>query len=151
MRNKDVVLVTNYRCVRGLEFSHVLLLLNENQYYIKQFIPEAIARSMSNLTILLLPYQKRFIEDGTVSDLVQEWRRNNTDTEGPILEIVKIDWCYEEICRIRNQSGYCKEGSSIFVQHCGKLYENLYEEIKDHAVPKFQSDNQKMNKEALIL
>ena len=151
MRNKDVVLVTDYRRVRGLEFSHVLLLLNENQYYIKQFIPEAIARSMSNLTILLLPYQKRFIENGTVSDLVQEWRRNNTDTEGPILEIVKIDWCYEEICRIRNQSGYCKEGSSIFVQHCGKLYENLYEEIKDHAVPKFQSDNQKMNNEASVL
>ena len=38
-RNRGLVLVTEYRCVKGLEFSNVLLLLNKNEYYLKQFIP----------------------------------------------------------------------------------------------------------------
>ena len=142
-RNKDLVLVTDYRFVRGLEFSYVLLLLNVNQYHTKQFIPEAMARCMSNLLIILLPCEKTFNRNGTVLDLVGEWKKNNTHKKGPILEIVELDLCHEEICCVRNHSGYCKDGSNILVQSCSKLYRNLYEEIKDHGVPKFQSDDQK--------
>lgn len=54
------ILVTNFKCVKGLEFSDVLLLLNVNEYYLKQFLPEAMTRCMSNLYVLVVPFQKTF-------------------------------------------------------------------------------------------
>ena len=59
LRNSgNMVLVSNYNCVTGLEFSEVLLILDGDECDLKQFIPEAMARCMNDLTILVRPKQK---------------------------------------------------------------------------------------------
>ena len=51
--SSNMVLVNNYSCVKGLEFSEVLLILDADEYHLKQFIPEAMAKCMDNVSILV--------------------------------------------------------------------------------------------------
>ena len=69
--NKRMVLVKNYNCVRGIEFSDVILLLDANEYHLKQFIPEAMARCQSSLSIVIKPAEKGRNRGDGVMDLVK--------------------------------------------------------------------------------
>ena len=98
LRNSgSMVLINNYNCVKGLEFSEVLLTLDEDEYYLKHFIPEAIARCMNNLTILVRPKQKGNRKSDTVLDLVHHWQESNDknifESKEPILTILKLKFC----------------------------------------------------------
>ena len=54
LRSSDkMVLVTNYNCVKWLKFLEVLLKLDPDENHLKQLIPEAMTRCMSNLVILV--------------------------------------------------------------------------------------------------
>ena len=86
------VLVNNYNSVKGFEFSEVLLILDADEYHLKQFIPEAMARCMSNLAILVRPKHKGKPKSDTVKDLVDHWIVSN-ETEKPILEILSLKFC----------------------------------------------------------
>ena len=90
--SSNMVLVNNYNCVKGLEFSEVLLLLDADEYHLKQFIPEAMARCMNNLTILVRPKPKGNVNSDTVKDLVDHWEQSNK-TRKPVLEILSLKVC----------------------------------------------------------
>ena len=87
--SSNMVLVNNYNCVKGLEFSEVLLLLDADEYHLKQFIPEAMARCMNNLTILVRTKRKRNVKSDTVKDLVDHWEQSN-ETGNPVLEMLSL-------------------------------------------------------------
>ena len=98
LRNSgSMVLINNYNCVKGLEFSEVLLLLDEDEYFLKHFIPEAIARCMNNLTILVKPKHKGYRKSDTVRDLVHHWQESNDknilETKEPTLTIINLKFC----------------------------------------------------------
>ena len=140
-RNRGLVLITEYRCVKGLEFSDVLLLLNKNGYYLKQFIPEAITRCMSHLSILLMPCDKEFNQSETVSALVKELEKaNSMSKKNPIIEIMELQFCSEPVCRTQVKD-YCEDGCSKFVHAFTKCYKDLYEEVQQRVSPNLQSDN----------
>ena len=86
------VLVSNYNSVKGLEFSEVLLILDADEYHLKQFIPEAMARCMSNLAILVRPKHKGNPKSDTVKDLVNHWEVSN-EIGKPVLEILSLKFC----------------------------------------------------------
>ena len=90
-----MVLVTNYNCVRGTDFSNVILLLDANEYHVKQFIPEAIARCQSNLSIVVKPAEKRIIRGDDVMELMKYWENVNSEQEQGkfIIEIMKLEFC----------------------------------------------------------
>ena len=90
--SSNTVLVNNYNCVKGLEFSEVLLVLDADEYHLKQFIPEAMARCMNNLTILVRPKPKGNVNSDTVKDLVDHWEQSNK-TRKPVLEILSLKVC----------------------------------------------------------
>ena len=69
----NVVLISNYNSVKGLEFSEVLLILETDEYYLKQFSPEAMSRCMNDLTILVRSTPKDNLKSDTVADLVHHW------------------------------------------------------------------------------
>ena len=147
----ESVLLTDYRCVKGLEFSHVLLLLSLNEYHLRQFIPEAMTRCMSNLSILIVPSHTEFSQSETFSALVNEWERTNRLQENnPILEIIELKFCSNPICRTKVDD-YCKDGSNKCVHEFTKFYEDLYKEIKYSGIQSFQSDNGKEKEEAVSL
>ena len=90
--SSNMVLVNNYNCVKGLEFSEVLLMLDADEYHLKQFIPEAMARCMNNLSILVRPKNKRNIISDSVKDLVDYWEQSN-ETGNPVLKILSLKVC----------------------------------------------------------
>ena len=95
--SSNMVLVNNYNCVKGLEFSEVLLILDVDEYHLKQFIPEAMSRSMNNLSILVTPEPRGNHRSDTVRDLVRHWEQSNEkkimETGKPILKILELTFC----------------------------------------------------------
>ena len=143
------VLVTDFRCVKGLEFSDVLLLLNENEYHCKHFLPEAISRCMSKLSILLVPCHKEFDKSGeTGLTIAKEWEQINSNRLGnPILKIVNLKFCSDNYCRHYKEIN-CENENSICLHKSHKFYEKLHEEIKNEFASNWQSDNEKEKEDA---
>ena len=89
----NVVLVNNYNFVKGLEFSKVLLILDSDEYHLKQYIPEVMARCMNDLAILVISKHKRNHNSETVADLVNHWEKIN-ETGKRVLEMLSLKVCY---------------------------------------------------------
>ena len=132
MDTSKFVLVKNMSFVKGLEFSDVLLVLDSNEYYLKHFIPEAIARCMGNLSILIRPSVLGNHKSNTVADLVADWENNNLDD--PALKVHKIELCSKPSCiKVKDhRKAYCiNEASGSFGVHTNKTsYLNLLKKIK---------------------
>ena len=119
--SSNMVLVNNYNCVKGLEFSEVLLILDADEYHLKQFIPEAMARCMNNLAILIRPKPKENLKSDTAKDLVYHWEVSN-ETEKLVLEILSLKVC----------SGYAfKKHENYKETHC-KTEKSKYTSYKMH-------------------
>ena len=147
--NGNMVLLNNYNTVRGLEFSEILLILDENECHKKQYIPEAITRCRSNLSILIKPPWRKNNQPNTEKDLVDHWKENNS-----VLEILKIGFCLDSKCtNIKNiRIYYCskrennkykgeRENYTFYGVHKSKKYfKEFYQEIKNNIVPSLQLD-----------
>ena len=146
----EEVLVTDFRSVKGLEFSDVLLLLNENEYHCKHFLPEAITRCMSKLSILLVPCNKEFNKSGTVLTIADEWEQINSHrSKNPILNTMILEFCSDPYCE--NGEIYCENERSKCLHKSHKFYGKLREEIQNTFGPNWQSYNGKEKKDANIL
>ena len=124
LRNSgNMVLVSNYNCLTGLEFSDVLLILDADEYHLKQFIPEAMARCMSNLTILVRTKHKRNPKSDTVTDLAHHWQELNK-TEKPVMEILSLKLCSNHAFREHEncKETYCKTEKSKYI--CYKIHKS---------------------------
>ena len=102
--DKKIVLVNSYYTVKRLEFSEVLLILERDEHYLKQFIPEAITRCTSNLSVLIRPpwnRKKKNLTD-TVEDLVGHWKETNNTAishkKKPILKLLTLGFCLKKAC-----------------------------------------------------
>ena len=118
LRNSgNMVLVSNYNCVTGLEFSEVLLILDDDEYYLKQFIPEAMARCMADLTILVTPKQKGNFKSDTVIDLANHWQVFNET--GPVIEILSLKFCSSYTLKKHENymETYCKTEKSKYTSY----------------------------------
>ena len=117
----NLVLITNYDHVKGFEFSEVLLLLDKNESY--NFIPDAILRCKTKLSILISPSNKEKHQSGNVVDLVNYWIVDywtslSPMNKTPIFKIVELALCSEQQCNgITN-------------------YEHRYSQSKERANPK---------------
>ena len=119
LRNSgNMVLVSNYNCVTGLEFSEVLLILDADEYHLKQFIPEAMARCMNNLTILVRPKHKGNFNSDTVIDLANHWQVFN-ETRKPVIEILSLKFCSSHTLKKHEYSmeTYCKTEKSKYTSY----------------------------------
>ena len=149
-KRKNLVLVKGLDFLRGLEFSDVLLILDSNEHHQRQFIPEAITRCRSNLSILIIPSLNR--ESDTVADLVDEWEKNNQDE--PVVSILTIRFCCKDSCNDKrnHRKPYCvnKADASYGVHRNSKWYRNILKKIKGAGVQDIQPDYTK-EEEALAL
>ena len=111
----NMVLINNYNSVKGLEFPEVLLILDADEYHLKQFIPEAIARCMNNLVILIRPKPKINTTSDTVAALVRHLKKSNnleiSKSGKSILAIIKLKFCSDHIFK---ETENCKK------RHCEK-------------------------------
>ena len=58
-RKSKMTSLSNFRSVNGIEFDHVVILLNSSKYYVKYYLPQAISRCTHDLNFILLPREER--------------------------------------------------------------------------------------------
>ena len=134
--NDNLVLVKNYNNVKGLEFSHVLMVLDANEYHLKQYIPETMARSQSNLSILIKSFDIGHCNKDTVADLVKYWDNINTEEKNPILNTWLLQFCSRTKCSKQTDLEYCLDktkyvSSTTYNVHKNCTLYKLIEEIQD--------------------
>ena len=162
--DKKIVLVSSYNTVKGLEFSEILLILEKDEYYLKQYIPEAITRCTSNLSVLIRPSwnQKNRKLSNTVKTLVGHWKERNmasSDKKNCILKLLKLGFCSKKPCIKFNENGIScpdAEGSSEIFSFYGvhtntKWYKRLLKEVDEKIVPMLQLDDKTKEEEATAL
>ena len=144
--NKGVVLVKNYNCVRGIEFSDVILILDANEYHLKQFIPEAMARCQCNLSIIIKPAENGKDREDAVMDLMKYWEKvNQEEDEKKIFTVLKLQFCKcisTTRCSLKTgyKNQYCQKVREENGAECYKIHKNcqnykeMSEEIKNKIV-----------------
>ena len=160
--DKNMVLVNSYNVAKGLEFSGILLILEKDEYYLKQYIPEAITRCTSNLSVLIRPSwkKKNRNQSNTVKNLVDYWKERNLDKKNCILKLLTLGFCSNRSCvKFNEKSTSCPdiEGSSELPSFYGvhthtKWCKGLFEEIVRKIGPVEQlNDKTKEEEEATAL
>ena len=160
---ENMVLVNSYDIVKGLEFSEVLLILEKDEEYLKQYIPEAITRCKSNLSVLVRPAWKKKNQSKVVQHLVERWKKINDakySKEGKsLVKLVTLGDCSDKRCKLLNENRdeltFCPdshENPSFYGVHTHtKLYESLSNEIKNKIVPNLHLDDKSREEEARAL
>ena len=160
-----MVLVNSYDIVKGLEFSEVLLILEKDEHHRKQYIPEAITRCRSNLSVLVRPPWKKNNPSDTVDQLVDHWKEiNNIKIEKEkkcILNLQTLGFCSEESCiKLNKKSSSCPDPGPAFspvvplfygVHKHTKWYTGLLKEINKKIVPILKLDDETKKEEARAL
>ena len=143
--NDRKVLLKNYDCIRGIDFSDVLLLLDANEYHLKQFIPEAMARRQSNLSIVIKPAENLKVRKEAVKDLIEYWMKVNLEEEEKFINILELQICKCSSAikcsrKVGNENQYCRKAKEGHATTCYKIhkksqsYKKMSEEIKQKNV-----------------
>ena len=133
----NLILVKNYNNVKGLEFPQVLMILDANEYHLKQYIPETMARSQSTLSILIKSFDSTGYNKDTVADLVQYWDEVNKKGKNTILNLSYLQFCDNTMCFREVGPEFCLENDesvSTTTYHVHKncnLYKDLLADVTD--------------------
>ena len=157
--NDNMVLVNSFAILRGLEFSEVLLILEKDEYYQKQYIPEAITRCTSNLSVLIRPPWKKKHQSNTADHLVNHWKEiNNIKIEKekkPILNLLTLGFCSNKACKALEKNAGCLDSQEYLrfykIHTHTKWYKGLSEEIEKKIVPSLQLDDKTTEERATAL
>ena len=101
-KKNNYLLVTNFRHVRGMEFENVIVVVNSEEYFLKHYLPEAIARCNSNLSLLMLEDKSVRKEEETAKGIVKLLQQQ----EPSVVETWITTKC--EKCRKRSSYYCCK-------------------------------------------
>ena len=72
LRDKNsYTLVTNFQYIRGMEFENVIIVLDPEEYFLKQYLPEAVTRCTNNLALVMLEDKKIKAKGETVKGFVE--------------------------------------------------------------------------------
>ena len=121
--NPKCVLLTDNRGFRGMEEEDVLILLEKNEYYQRQALPECICRATSKLTLIL--FDKLHDEDVDNLPTLGELIGNKLDTT--LAE--KIDLCVEE--DQQNKNLIRQEGTTYYVNTASDDFKKLDNIVKN--------------------
>ena len=139
-----------------------MLILEKDEYYLKQYIPEAITRCTSILSVLVRPpwKKKKNSLSSTVAHLVHHWKEINKENiskeKKPILKLLTLGFCPDNSCKKRNEkSSSCPdiaENFSIYRVHTHtKWFKASSKEIERKIVPVVQLEDEKREEEAAAL
>lgn len=161
--NEDLILIKNYNYVRGLEFANVIIILDEDEYHLKQFIPEAMARCMKNLSIVIKAGKNEMEGFDTVMELLNHWEIVNIERqEQPIAKSLQFQFCgciSDFLCEqdALKGNGYYRMLSGNDAEACYQVHrkstlcKELLKEIQLEVIPYMESDDQIKREEAVTL
>ena len=156
------ILVANYNFVKGLEFSNVLLILDSDEYHLRQFVPEAMVRCQRSLSVLIISSRYRNDQKETVSNLVKYWVDVNVEEEETIIDNIQMQFCSKswcnkkryhalEYCQKNVACGQCDSVTRYNVHKNCKLYKNLFDKIQVNLSVSMESDEKCQKEEAITM
>ena len=127
-KKNNYILVTNFRHVRGMEFENVIVVVNSEEYFLKHYLPEAIARCKSNLSLIMLEGRSLRKEEETAKGIVKLLQQQ----EPSVVETWITAKC--EKCRKRSRYYCCKnnEGSTCLGIH---VLSDKFKKMEEHFNP----------------
>ena len=98
-RKGNITLSVNFQYVRGMEFENVIIVADPDEYFLKHYFPEALARCTKNLALIMLENKKRKKKEETVKGVIELIDQ----MQPPVTE----KWIIEECKK-------CKTGSNFY-------------------------------------
>ena len=71
-KQSKMIFSSNFRCVNGMEFDHVVIVVTQTEYYLKYYLPQVISRCTYDLNFVLLPKDKNDKTKETVANMIEE-------------------------------------------------------------------------------
>ena len=101
---KFKIFCSSFSSVNGMEFDHVIIMVNQSEYYLKYYLPQAISRCTYDLTFVLMPEEKLVIEKVFLHDKTKE-------TVANIVEELKLECLVKQVvvadCNDCKKNCYC--------------------------------------------
>ena len=97
-KKNNCCLVTNFRHVRGMEFENVIVMVDPEEYFLKHYLPEAIARCTNNLSLIMLQDKNMRKKEETVKDAVRSLQQQKPS--------VFEEWITEICNKCKKESKY---------------------------------------------
>ena len=97
-KKSNSVLVTNFQYVRGMEFENVIVMIDPDEYFLKQYLPEAMSRCTRNLSLIVLKDKNLKKKEETVKGVLELFEKQ----EPSIVE----KWVTEQCKKCKKKSNY---------------------------------------------
>ena len=92
-KKSKMIFTSNFWSVNGLEFDHVVILVNQSEYFLQHYLPQAISRCTYDLTLVLLPKEKENTKEVPLQKLWNFFSRTknkkNKETVANMIEELK--------------------------------------------------------------
>ena len=147
-KQSRMIFSSSFRSVNGMEFDHVMIVVNQSEYYLKYYIPLAISRCTYDLTFVLLPKDEFSIENSFLFEPsnVSSTTRNDEaeETAASMIEELKRECLVEQVvvaeCEAcENNSDCCSissetDNKETFEVHThSDEYKEYFSHLADHA------------------
>ena len=92
---------SNFCSVNGMEFDHVVIVVDQSEYFLKYYLPQAISRCTYDLNFVLLPKANINIKKGSLQKLSHFFSRTRNDdtkeTVGKMIEELKREGLVKQV------------------------------------------------------
>ena len=90
---------SNFCRVNGMEFDHVIIVVDQSEYYLKYYLPQAISRCTYDLTFVLLPKVKINIKKGSSQKLSHFFSKSRNDETKETVGKMMHDLKHEDLLK----------------------------------------------------
>ena len=78
-KQSKMIFSSNFSSVNGMEFDHLIILVNPSEYYLKYYLPQTVSRCTYDLTFVLLPKEEVNTKKGLLQKLSNFFSRTRND------------------------------------------------------------------------
>ena len=127
-KKSNSVLVTNFQYVRGMEFENVIVMIDPDEYFLKQHFPEAMSRCTRNLSLIVLEDKNLKKKEETVKGILELFEKQ----EPSVVE----KWVTEQCKKCKKRSNYYCYKSDGNNKRVGiNVLSDEFKEMKKHFEP----------------
>ena len=114
-KKSKMIFFSNFFSVNGMEFDHVIVVVNQSEYYLKYYLPQAISRCTYDLTLVLLPDENIIAKGGLLKNIPNYFpkiRDNKTkETVANMIEELMREYLMKHVviykCIVCEKNCYC--------------------------------------------
>lgn len=127
-KKSNSVLITNFQYVRGMEFENVIVVVDPDEYFLKQYFPEAMSRCTRNLSLIVLEDKNLKKKEETVKGILELFEKQ----EPSVVE----KWVTEKCKKCKKRSNYYCYKSDGNNKRVGiNVLSDEFKEMKKHFEP----------------